>query len=58
MIWFLCILVYTAISIWYFLNIMGYKFRKGRWYDYPLLAPVSVIATIAGWIRTLVGWNK
>lgn len=49
---------WCIISFWFFFSIMGYKFRKDKWYDYPLLAPVLVITTIAGWISTLFGRNK
>ena len=52
------IVTWTVISVWYFLSIMGYKFRKDKWYDWPLLAPVFAVATVAGWISTLFGWNK
>jgi hypothetical protein len=52
------IVVWTIISFWFFYSIMGYKFRKGKWYDWPLLAPIFVVATIAGWVSTLFGWNK
>ena len=52
------LVIWCVISFWFFLSIMGYKYRKDKWYDYPLLAPVFVIATIAGWISTLFGWNK
>lgn len=55
---FVGLLTWGIISFWYFFHIMGYKFRKDKWYDYPLLAPVFVIAIIAGWISTLFGWNK
>lgn len=52
------LLVWCIISFWFFINTMGYKYRKTKWYDYPLLAPVFVIATVAGWISTLFGCNK
>jgi hypothetical protein len=52
------IVIYTIISFWFFFSIMGYKFRKEKWYDYPLLAPFFVVATVAGWVSTLFGWNK
>jgi hypothetical protein len=52
------IVIYTIISFWFFFSIMGYKFRKDKWYDYPLLAPVFVVATVVGWVSTLFGWNK
>lgn len=52
------LVIWCVISFWFFLSIMGYKYRKDKWYDWPLLAPVLVIFTIAGWVSTLFGWNK
>jgi hypothetical protein len=52
------LVIYTIISFWFFFSIMGYKFRKEKWYDYPLLAPVIVVVTVGGWVSTLFGWNK
>ena len=40
--------VWTVIGIVFFLHIMGQKFRKTRWYDWPLLLPVMPIAFIIG----------
>ena len=44
------ILVYTLISVFFVLNNMGKKFRKGRWYDWPLTLPTVCIAYIVGYI--------
>ncbi len=52
------LIVWTIISFWFFLSIMGYKFRKDKWYDWPLLLPVFVIAHIAAAVSTFFGWNK
>ena len=52
------IVLWTVISFWFFFSIMGYKFRKEKWYDRPLLAPFFVVATMVGWIRNLLGLNK
>lgn len=50
--------IWTIISFWFFFNIMGYKYRKGKWYDGPLLAPFFIVMAVAGWVSTLFGWNK
>jgi hypothetical protein len=55
---FVGLLLWTVYSFWYFMNVADYKCREERWYDFFLLAPIVVIATIAGWISTLFGWNK
>ena len=52
MIWLLIILLYTSASVGYFLYRMGDKFRKDKWYDWPLMLPALAIAYIIGW------WNK
>jgi hypothetical protein len=46
----LFLIIWTVISIWYFLSIMGYKYRKQKWYDYPLLVPAGLICVIIGWL--------
>ena len=52
------LVIYTIISFWFFFSIMGYKYRKEKWYDYPLLVPVIVVGTVGGWVSTLFGWYK
>ena len=49
MIWLLSILLYTIVSVWFFLHTMGFKFRKERWYDWSLMLPALAIAYIIGW---------
>lgn len=46
MIWILSILIYTGLSVWFFLSIFPYPHRKGKWYDYPLTIPVIIVAFI------------
>lgn len=49
MIWWvfgLFLLLWTIGSVWYFLSLMGYKFRKDKWYDYPILLPAVVIISL------------
>lgn len=45
---FLFIVLWTIVSICYFFSIMGYKFRKDKWYDYPLMLPTLCIAAVIG----------
>jgi hypothetical protein len=52
------LVAWTIISFWFFLSTMGYKYRKEKWYDYPLLIPVIVVAKIATVVSTFFGWNK
>ena len=52
-----CIL-YTVISVWYFLHLMGQKYRKQKWYDYPILMPVFVIINVYARINRLIKWMK
>ena len=39
----LAVAMWTVVGIIFFLNVMGYKFRKERWYDCVLLIPVIPI---------------
>ena len=55
---FVGLVIWTIISFWLFFSIMGYKYRKDKWYDWPLLAPFFVVVTVVGWVSTLFGWNK
>jgi len=55
---FLFLGLWTIVSVCYFFSIMGYKFRKDKWYDYPLMLPTLYIAiglfTVIGfywWIK-------
>lgn len=52
------LVIWTIISFWFFFSIMGYKFRKDKWYDWTLLAPFFALVTVLGWVSTLFGWNK
>lgn len=57
MIWWvtgLFILLWTVCGIWYFLSIMGYKWRKTKWYDYPILFPVGIIIALYAFTRKLL----
>ena len=47
-------LIYVVISFGYFLYGLGDKFRKDKWYDYILLAPVWIISNIVLLIRLFV----
>ena len=42
----LFLVLWTIVSVCYFLSIMGYKFRKDKWYDYPLMLPTLCIAPV------------
>jgi low temperature requirement protein LtrA len=44
-------IVWTIIGLVFFFNTMGYKHRKERWYDLPLMLPVIPIANIIGWMN-------
>lgn len=55
---FVGLVAWTIISFWFFFSMMGYKYRKGKWYDWPLLVPFFVVVHIATVISTLFGWNK
>lgn len=44
----IALLSYTAASIAFFLSIMGQKYRKQRWYDWPMLTPALGVAYIIG----------
>lgn len=58
MIWAFGIVMYTVLSILYFLAHMGDKYRKGKWYDYPILLPALAIAIVIGTIHKIIGWFK
>lgn len=42
------ILIYTGLNIWWFLSMMGYKFRKGECTDWIFGFPTYVIACCFG----------
>jgi hypothetical protein len=44
-------LVWTIIGGWFFLHLVGQKYRKQKWYDYPLILPVLPITYIIGWMN-------
>jgi hypothetical protein len=49
----ICIAIYifwTIVGVVFFLNIMGYKFRKSKLYDWLIGWPVMPIAYIIGWM--------
>lgn len=52
------IVLWTIISFWFFFSIMGYKFRKEKWYDWPLLLPFMITVEIVTAVSTLFGRNK
>lgn len=58
MILLLGILLYTLVSICFFLKTIGMKFRKGRWYDWPLMLPALCIAYIVGYSTRLYKFLK
>ena len=47
----LFLVLWTIVSVCYFFSIMGYKFRKNKWYDYPLMLPALCIAAVIGVVR-------
>lgn len=54
MIW-LSILLYTVISVGFFVYNVGNKFREERWYDWPLMPPVLVIIYTFAWSCKALG---
>jgi len=58
MIWIFGIVLYIAISVWWFLHIMGEKFRKEKWYDWPMLLPALGICYLIGWYLKLQEQRK
>ncbi len=42
------VIIWTIISVIYFIYSMGDKFRKEKWYDFPLMIPALGIAIILG----------
>ena len=44
-------LIWTILGCWFFFSILGDKFRKQRWYDWLLIAPVMPLAYIFGWLN-------
>lgn len=55
----LCILlIYTFLSIGWFVLSLGRYYEKDRWYDYVLSPPMIIIAWVATVISTIFGWNK
>jgi hypothetical protein len=50
----ICIAIYilwTIVGVVFFLNTMGYKFRKSKWYDWTIMLPAMPIAYIIGWMH-------
>ena len=43
-------LIWTILGCWFFLSVMGQKFRKQRWYDWILITPVMPLAYFIGWL--------
>ena len=58
MMWAAAIVVYAALSIWFFLSIMEYTYRKDKWYDYPILFPTLAIIHVSSTVITLIRWFK
>lgn len=55
----LALVIYTTLSVWFFLANMGDKYRKSRWYDWPLLGPAYLICLLIGWYSDLAyKWTK
>jgi len=44
-------LIWTVVGVWFFLSVMGHKYRKEKWYDRILLLPVMPICHILGWFN-------
>jgi cytochrome bd-type quinol oxidase subunit 1 len=47
------ILLYAAVSVVFVLYNLRRKYRRSRWYDYPLLLPVLVlmrVISIVAWV--------
>jgi hypothetical protein len=44
-------LIWTAVGVWFFLSVMGHKYRKEKWYDKILLLPVMPIVYILAWVN-------
>jgi len=58
MIWVGGVIVYTALSVWYFLSIMASTYHKDKWYDYLILFPTLAIIHIASAVVASVRWFK
>jgi hypothetical protein len=43
--------IWTTIGVWFFLDVIGQKYRKQKWYDWPLIMPVMPILYIMGWMN-------
>lgn len=56
--WALMIIVYTALSLWFFVSVMSHIYRKDKWYDYPILLPVLVIIYVSSAVVTVIRWVK
>lgn len=41
------VIIWTIVSVIYTIENMGRKYRKDKWYDYPLSVPIFSIAVIA-----------
>jgi hypothetical protein len=44
-------LIWAIIGVWFFLSVMGQKYREQKWYDWPLILPVMPILYIIGWMN-------
>jgi hypothetical protein len=44
-------LIWAIIGVWFFLSVMGQKYRKQKWYDWSLILPVMPILHIIGWMN-------
>ncbi len=44
-------LIWAIIGVWFFLSVMGQKYREQKWYDWPLILPVMPIFYIIGWMN-------
>lgn len=52
------IIIWTILSITWFLQGMGNKFGEDKWYDYLLSPPVMIIAYMIGAITLVINLVK
>jgi len=48
------LVIWTIASVAWFLQVMGDKYRKGKWYDNILCPPALVICMIIGFIGGVI----
>lgn len=47
-------LAWTCLGVWRFLELMGRKYYKEKWYDRVMLAPAFILAYSLGFVSILV----